>query len=356
MALVQLKNIKKSFSKDKEVIHNFSLEINDGEFVVLVGPSGCGKSTLLRIVAGLETVTSGEVYIDGKRVNDVSPKDRDIAMVFQNYALYPHMNVFNNLAFGLKLRKVSKSEIEQQVKHAAQLLEISDLLNRKPKELSGGQRQRVALGRAIVRNPKVFLFDEPLSNLDAKLRVQMRTQIKKLHQDLKNTMIYVTHDQVEAMTMGDRIIILKDGIIQQVGAPIEVYKKPENVFVGSFIGSPAMNFITGRIENRKFISRELNIDIRKLNYPDNNYPDLLLGIRPEDVQIGEGDITAELLVTEPLGNETVLHLQIGNNSIIAKGLSGNIYKPGSRLKIDFDPDKIVLFDGKTQKRINRKQL
>jgi len=351
MASVELKNIVKSYTKDKVIIQGFNLSIQKGEFVVFVGPSGCGKSTLLRIIAGLETVSSGEIYIDGKLVNDVSPKDRDIAMVFQNYALYPHMSVFDNMAFGLKLRKVPKSEIELQVKHAANMLEINELLNRKPKELSGGQRQRVALGRAIVRNPKVFLFDEPLSNLDAKLRVQMRTQIKKLHQELQTTMIYVTHDQVEAMTMGDRIIILKDGIIQQIGAPIEVYQNPENRFVGSFIGSPAMNFIEGRIENNYFIGSELKINIKEINSTDSIHQPVILGIRPEDILIGKGDITAELLVLEPLGNETILHLQIGLNNIIAKASSNNIYRPGTQVPIYLNPEKIKFFDKQTQKKI-----
>jgi len=352
MASVEFKNIVKKYSDDKAVIKGFNLKIEDGEFTVLVGPSGCGKSTLLRIIAGLETVNSGEVYIDNRLVNDISPKDRDIAMVFQNYALYPHMNVFNNLAFGLKLRKIANREIDKQVKFVAGMLEIAELLGRKPKELSGGQRQRVALGRAIVRNPKVFLFDEPLSNLDAKLRVQMRTQIKKLHQDLKTTMIYVTHDQVEAMTMGDRIIILKDGEIQQIGTPIAVYQKPANMFVGSFIGSPAMNFIEGHIANQRFISDKLEVPVGNLEcLAGDDCASVVLGVRPEDIQIGSGLIEAELIVAEPLGNETLLHLQIGKSTLIARKNSHDVYHPGSRFPVSLDMNKVAFFDSITQMRI-----
>jgi len=245
MATIELKNLTKVFGKETTVIKNLNLTINDGEFYVLVGPSGCGKSTTLRIIAGLEEATEGEVYIDGKLVNNVAPKDRDIAMVFQNYALYPHMTVYENMAFGLKLRNISKTEIDKRVKETAEILELTNLLKRKPKQLSGGQSQRVALGRAIVRNPKVFLFDEPLSNLDAKLRLQMRTEIKKLHQQLKITMVYVTHDQVEAMTMGDRISVMKNGLVHQVDSPLKLYQKPADIFVAGFIGNPSMNFIQG---------------------------------------------------------------------------------------------------------------
>ncbi len=352
MNSVCLKNIVKSYTKDKIVIHNFNVEIQEGEFVVLVGPSGCGKSTLLRIIAGLETVTSGEIYIHGHYMNHVSPKDRDIAMVFQNYALYPHMNVFNNLAFGLKLRKVPKAEIEKQVRRASEILEISELLHRKPKELSGGQRQRVALGRALVRNPKVFLFDEPLSNLDAKLRVQMRTQIKKLHQELKTTMIYVTHDQVEAMTMGDRIIILKDGVTQQVGSPLEVYQSPNNVFVGSFIGSPSMNFIEGRLNKNSFVAAGFSMDMKNYKILNNVKSDqVYLGIRPEDIEAGLGDVVAKLLITEPLGNESILNMKIGNSPLVVRDTSGQIYKPDSTIPLRFKEDKILFFDKKTGVRI-----
>ena len=247
MAVVKLKEVTKVFDKDVYAVRDFSIDIADGEFVVLVGPSGCGKSTVLRMIAGLEEVTKGDIYIEDKIVNEVTPKERDIAMVFQNYALYPHMNIYDNISFGLKLRKVDPSEIKQRVDKAADILGISSLMQRKPKALSGGQRQRVALGRSIVRQPKVFLFDEPLSNLDAKLRVGMRTEISKLHNRLKTTMIYVTHDQVEAMTLGDRIIIMKEGEIQQIGTPVSLYDEPVNKFVAGFIGSPAMNFIHGNI-------------------------------------------------------------------------------------------------------------
>lgn len=242
MAQLSFKNIYKKYNHDVTIVKDLNLEVNDGEFIVLVGPSGCGKSTTLRMIAGLEEISDGDFYIDGKRVNDITPKDRDIAMVFQNYALYPHMSVYENMAFGLKLRKYSKEEIDQRVQRAAKILGLEQYLSRKPKALSGGQRQRVALGRAIVRNAKVFLMDEPLSNLDAKLRVQMRAEITKLHKQLQTTTVYVTHDQIEAMTMATRLVVLKDGIIQQVGTPTEVYENPENVFVGGFIGSPGMNF------------------------------------------------------------------------------------------------------------------
>src|SRR6476660_8291699 len=265
MAKVTLKNVYKTYpgERGKEVtaVENFNLEITDREFIVFVGPSGCGKSTTLRMIAGLEDISKGEFYIDGKRVNDVAPKDRDIAMVFQNYALYPHMTVYDNMAFGLKLRKFPKDEIDRRVNDAAKILGLEEYLDRKPKALSGGQRQRVALGRAIVRDAKVFLMDEPLSNLDAKLRVQMRAEIAKLHQRLQTTTIYVTHDQTEAMTMASRIVVMKDGVIQQVGAPKEVYDLPENVFVGGFIGSPSMNFFTGNLTESHFVMGEVKVKV-----------------------------------------------------------------------------------------------
>ncbi|HOD38832.1 MAG TPA: sn-glycerol-3-phosphate ABC transporter ATP-binding protein UgpC, partial [Candidatus Marinimicrobia bacterium] len=282
MASIELKQIVKEFDKGAPIIKNLDLTINDGEFLVIVGPSGCGKSTTLRLIAGLEEVTRGEVYIDNRLVNNILPKDRDIAMVFQNYALYPHMTVYENMAFGLKLRKYPKSEIRQRVKEAADILELGDLLNRKPKQLSGGQRQRVALGRAIVRKPKVFLFDEPLSNLDAKLRVQMRTEIKKLHHHLKTTMVYVTHDQVEALTMGDRIVVMKDGVIHQIGSPSEIYQNPQDLFVAGFIGSPAMNFIPGVLHRGVFQSNTNNIKLilEKSPYKEMDNVAVVLGIRP----------------------------------------------------------------------------
>ena len=291
MAEVILKNVTKVYEGGQVAAKDINIEVKDKEFVVLVGPSGCGKSTTLRMIAGLEEITEGELFIDGKKVNDVSPKDRDIAMVFQNYALYPHMSVYENMAFGLKLRKFDKEEIKERVNEAAMILGLEDYLDRKPKALSGGQRQRVAVGRAIVRKPKVFLFDEPLSNLDAKLRVQMRTEISKLHQSLGATMIYVTHDQTEAMTMGDRIVIMKDGVVNQIDTPLKLYNKPANRFVAGFIGSPAMNFIKGKIENGSTVIFKSSGGDLKLDLPADISENLRkfvnkevwMGIRPEDI-------------------------------------------------------------------------
>jgi multiple sugar transport system ATP-binding protein len=333
MADVVLKNIEKVFDRNVPAVRNVNMEIRDREFVVLVGPSGCGKSTTLRMIAGLEEATGGEIYIDGKLVNDVPPKDRDIAMVFQNYALYPHMTVYENMAFGLKLRKYPKQEIDQRVNEAAAILGIGHLLARKPKALSGGERQRVAVGRAIVRKPKVFLFDEPLSNLDAKLRVQMRTEISKLHNRLEATMIYVTHDQVEAMTMGDRIAVMKDGEVQQIADPIHLYENPVNKFVAGFIGSPGMNFMEGRIasENGHLVFHEERIT---LNIPESlrskvesqNGQDVIFGIRPEHIVMAGNsrdwpdrqEIAATVEVIEPMGSETFLYLTTGKHPFIAK--------------------------------------
>jgi len=332
MANVVLKGVTKVFDGNVVAVKDMDLEVRDQEFVVLVGPSGCGKSTLLRMVAGLEEVTDGEIYIDDRLVNDVPPKDRDIAMVFQNYALYPHMSVRDNMAFGLKLRKYSKEEIEKRVHEAAEILGISKLLDRRPKALSGGQRQRVAVGRAIVRKPKVFLFDEPLSNLDAKLRVQTRTEISKLHERLKATIIYVTHDQVEAMTMGSRIVVMKDGLEQQVADPLTIYQKPSNQFVAGFIGSPAMNFIDGRLSRdgdgvvfdgavRAVVPAELQAQLG--DYVDRP---IVLGVRPEDIydasdagKIAAGArISARLEVVEPMGNEIFLYLSVADKEIVAR--------------------------------------
>src|SRR5690625_2597978 len=288
MAELKLKGITKVYDKDVLAVDNFTLDIYDKDFLVLVGPSGCGKSTALRMVAGLEEITDGELYIDDVLMNDVAPKDRDIAMVFQNYALYPHMDVYNNMAFGLKLRKFKKEEIDRRVKDAAQILGLEEYLDRRPKALSGGQRQRVALGRAIVRDAKVFLMDEPLSNLDAKLRVQMRAEIQKLHQRLQTTTIYVTHDQTEAMTMATRLVVMKDGLIQQVGKPKEVYDYPDNVFVGGFIGSPAMNFLNGKIDDKYFVMNDIKIlipegKLKVLREQDYVGKEVVLGISPEDI-------------------------------------------------------------------------
>jgi multiple sugar transport system ATP-binding protein len=333
MASVSMKGVTKIFDGKVVAVDDVSLEVEDREFVVLVGPSGCGKSTLLRMVAGLEEVTRGEILIDGRLVNDVPPKDRDIAMVFQNYALYPHMSVYDNMAFGLRLRKYSKEDIDERVREAADILGISGLLDRRPKALSGGQRQRVAVGRAIVRKPKVFLFDEPLSNLDAKLRVQTRTQISKLHERLKATIIYVTHDQVEAMTMGSRILVLKDGIAQQVADPLTIYREPVNQFVAGFIGSPAMNLVEGSLaeENGGLVFRSSALQAavphgRVGDLKGHAGRDVVLGIRPEDIyEAADADrlessapIRAHLDVIEPMGNEIFLYFALGEKDMVAR--------------------------------------
>lgn len=331
MSDVILKGVSKIYDK-KKVIDNIDLTIKDKEFVVLVGASGCGKSTILRMIAGLEDITSGEILIGDKKVNNIAPKDRDIAFVFQSYALYPHMTVRENIAFGLKMRKVDKETIEKKVTEAAEILDLTEYLDRKPKQLSGGQRQRVALGRAIVRNPKVFLMDEPLSNLDAKLRVQMRAEIKKLHEKLQTTFIYVTHDQTEALTMGDRIVVLDKGIIQQVDSPEEIYNNPQNMFVAGFVGSPQMNFIEG--EN---ISSE--------------FADKIVGVRPEKM-ICNGNIKLSVNVdmTELLGSEKIAYFNIGENKCSAK-LSAD-FNIGKTLELSIKRDDIYLFDKQSGKRIN----
>lgn len=355
MAHVQLEQVTKVYDNNFVAVKSVDIEIQDQEFIVLVGPSGCGKSTLLRMIAGLEDISSGTLKIDGKIVNDVPPKDRDIAMVFQNYALYPHMSVYDNMAFGLKLRKFSKAEIEQRVKEAAEILDLAHLLERKPKALSGGQRQRVAVGRAIVRKPKVFLFDEPLSNLDAKLRVQMRTEISKLHTSLASTMIYVTHDQVEAMTMGDRIVVLKDGLIQQIDSPLNLYENPVNKFVAGFIGSPAMNFIDGKIKN----NGQLIFDTDSITLPvPTKFFDALkafenqnitLGIRPEHLNFTPGaqsasTINTRIEVIEPMGNETVLYVKAGTHDLTARILPQSDLKVGTNCTISLNMDKMHFFD------------
>ena len=329
MATIELKNLTKEYDKNVKVIEDLNLKINDGEFLVLVGPSGCGKSTTLRLIAGLEEATRGEIYIGDKYVNNIPPKDRDISMVFQNYALYPHMTVFDNMAFGLKLRKFKKAEIAARVKEAADILEIGELFPRKPKQLSGGQRQRVALGRAIVRKPKVFLFDEPLSNLDAKLRVQMRTEIKKLHKQLKVTMVYVTHDQIEAMTMGDRIAVMKSGIIHQIDTPLNLYSKPNDLFVAGFMGSPAMNFIhTTLRDGENYIADEGNVQIQLSKQTHSALKKyigkpLVVGIRPEDISLVEPaengtKILLNVEVFEPMGNETNIYFTTGKTPIVCR--------------------------------------
>lgn len=331
MSNVILKNVRKTYDNSKTVINNVNLEIKDKEFVVLVGSSGCGKSTLLRMIAGLEDITAGEIYIGDRKVNNVPPKDRDIAFVFQSYALYPHMTVRENIAFGLKMRKVDKATIEKKVQEAAEILNLGEYLDRKPKQLSGGQRQRVALGRAIVRNPKVFLMDEPLSNLDAKLRVQMRSEIKKLHEKLQTTFIYVTHDQTEALTMGDRIVVLNNGDIQQVDSPDEIYNNPKNTFVAGFVGSPQMNFINGK---------DLGLD-----------ENILYGIRPEKVTKVDGDIklTVDVEISEMLGSEKIAYFNIGDKKCSAR-LDSDV-QIGKTLDLSMCSSDLYKFDGKTGERI-----
>jgi multiple sugar transport system ATP-binding protein len=357
MAEVKLANISKSYDGKTNAVDNVNLDIKDKEFIVLVGPSGCGKSTTLRMVAGLEEISGGELYIDNKIVNDLPPKDRDIAMVFQNYALYPHMTSFENMAFGLKIRKFNKEEIKERVDYAAGILGIEKLLDRKPKELSGGQRQRVAVGRAIVRQPKVFLFDEPLSNLDAKLRVQMRTEISKLHKKLETTMIYVTHDQTEAMTMGDRIVIMKDGIVNQIDTPINIYNAPVNKFVAGFIGSPSMNFINGKIIDHEGIvfssaNNELQLKIPEKYSPALNAyrnDNVILGIRPEDFSlnpVGGSQLKIEIQidVIELMGNEIFVYFLIEGVQMTARIPSITIPVEGERIDIYLNEQKIKFFN------------
>jgi multiple sugar transport system ATP-binding protein len=364
LADVKLVNIKKVYEGNVVAAQDINIDIKDREFIVLVGPSGCGKSTTLRMIAGLEEISEGELFIDGKKMNDIPPKDRDIAMVFQNYALYPHMTVYENMAFGLKLRKYPKDEIKKRVHEAANILFITELLERKPKALSGGQRQRVAVGRAIVRKPKVFLFDEPLSNLDAKLRVQMRTEIAKLHKSLEATMVYVTHDQTEAMTMGDKIVVMKDGFIQQTDTPMNLYNFPTNKFVAGFIGSPAMNFLTGKIvkddafyfnEDKEGLKIKLpEIFSKKLESLVNK--EVFLGIRPENIHIKNNrdndsiysKINAKLEVVEPMGNEILLYFSTSTTQITARVEPGIEPSAGSNIDLFFDFSKVHFFDKATE--------
>ncbi len=361
MATVTLTGVDKVYSGTEKAVDNFNLEIKDGEFIVLVGPSGCGKSTTLRMVAGLEEITGGTIKIGERVVNDVPPKDRDIAMVFQNYALYPHMTVYDNMAFGLKLRKFPKKEIEARIKEAAKILGLEEYLERRPKALSGGQRQRVAVGRAIVRKPAVFLFDEPLSNLDAKLRVQMRVEISQLHSQLDSTMIYVTHDQIEAMTMGERIVVMKDGFIQQVDDPITLYDNPVNKFVASFIGTPPMNFIDGKIEvqgdDTYFVA---DGDVKLPVYEEHQAllkpyagKDVTFGIRPEDIGSSEAaesapTIKLKVKVIEPMGAETILYLDIGGATIISRVDAHKRYTIGDELEFTVIMKKTHFFDVDTE--------
>ncbi|MCI9414783.1 MAG: sn-glycerol-3-phosphate ABC transporter ATP-binding protein UgpC [Clostridiales bacterium] len=378
MASLSLKGITKTYAGGVTAVSDFNLEIKDKEFIILVGPSGCGKSTTLRMIAGLEEISDGELYIGDKLVNDVAPKDRDIAMVFQNYALYPHMTVFENMAFGLKLRKTPKDEIKRRVEEAARILDIAHLLDRKPKALSGGQRQRVALGRAIVREPKVFLLDEPLSNLDAKLRAQMRTELSKMHRKLGTTFIYVTHDQTEAMTMGDRIVVMSDGLIQQVDTPQHLYDMPCNMFVAGFLGSPQMNFIDSKLikkgdqffvefgtedtkttRGKKYqipLPASKNEDGRLEEYVDK---EIIMGIRPEDVhdepryieQFSDCLIKADVEVTELMGAETYLYLNVVGFSYTARVEPTSTARPGDNIDVVLENTKIHLFDKETEKTI-----
>ena len=378
MAKVSVRNVFKIYpgekGQDVTAVQDVSLEVADREFVVLVGPSGCGKSTTLRMIAGLEEISQGDIFIGDKRVNDVAPKDRDIAMVFQNYALYPHMTVFDNLAFGLKLRKFPKAEIKKRVVDAASILGIEALLERKPKALSGGQRQRVAVGRAIVRQPKVFLFDEPLSNLDAKMRVQMRTEITKLHQRLQATMIYVTHDQIEAMTMGDRIVVMNDGVVQQNDAPLKLYHEPVNLFVAGFLGSPPMNFVSGTLkaEGEKLRFNEIEGGTIALAFPaparvaaqDFVGKPIVLGIRPEDLEVANFDrkegrrgaadnaFPAIVDIVEPMGAETNLYLQTGAHTLVCRSQTELGHREaGHRFQFEVNLDKVHLFDPVSTRRL-----
>ena len=363
MSAVVLKNICKIYDGGVKAVDNVNINIEDQEFVVLVGPSGCGKSTTLRMVAGLEDISSGELYIDGKLVNDVPPKDRDIAMVFQNYALYPHMTVYDNMAFGLKIRKFPKDKIDERVREAAKILDIEMLLERKPKALSGGQRQRVAVGRAIVRKPKVFLFDEPLSNLDAKLRVQMRAEISGLHHRLKATMIYVTHDQIEALTMADKIVVMKLGVIQQIGGPLELYNEPDNKFVAGFIGNPPMNFITMTVKTegeKTYVdegSFRLEVTPAQAKFLKPYVgKDVTFGIRPEDVEythtpIDGKTINGKVSIVEPLGSETQVHVATTKASVVGKIEPTVVPTPDEKVSLVVSMEKARFFDAETEARI-----
>ncbi|QIM62364.1 spermidine/putrescine ABC transporter ATP-binding protein [Pasteurellaceae bacterium Orientalotternb1] len=364
MATLSLNQINKRYDNGFEAVKNFNLNVEDQEFIALVGPSGCGKSTLLRMIAGLEDISSGEFYIDDRLVNDVEAKDRDIAMVFQSYALYPHMTVYDNMAFALKLRKFPQEKIDQKVREAANILGLETLLERKPKALSGGQRQRVALGRTIVRSPKVFLMDEPLSNLDAKLRGNMRAEIIRIHKNLNATTIYVTHDQTEAMTMADRIVVMKAGVVQQIGTPKEIYNRPNNLFVAGFIGAPTMNFINGKVENGKFVTSKTALAIPEAHYAlikEKGFDDkeIILGIRPENISnepmlLGiyqHSIIKAHINVAELLGAEYILHTDIDGQAVKAIVHSRQNIKMGQTLDLVFDMKYAHFFDPKTEKSL-----
>lgn len=356
MAGVQLRKVEKSFGETK-IIRGVSFDIADGEFVVLVGPSGCGKSTLLRMIAGLEEITAGEIEIGSTIVNNLAPKERNIAMVFQNYALYPHKSVYDNMAFSLRLSKSPEAEIDARVQKAAQFLGLTPLLSRYPRQLSGGQRQRVAMGRAIVRDPEVFLFDEPLSNLDAKLRVQVRTEIKEQHQRLRTTSIYVTHDQIEAMTMADKIVVMRDGVIEQIGSPLQLYDKPANLFVAGFIGSPAMNFIPGTVRagnGETFIELQDGNRVKPGLLDLSALHDVIVGVRPEHICIeaGEDSFPGTVSVVEPTGADTLVFARIANVDICAMFRERHDFKPDESVHLAFDPAHLHVFDAATGARIN----
>ncbi len=356
MATLSLKDVNKIYDNKVHAVYDFTMDIKDGEFIVFVGPSGCGKTTTLRMIAGLEEITSGQLYIDGKLVNNVASKDRDIAMVFQNYALYSHMTIYENMAFSLILRKEDSDIIHEKVMKAAKMLDLTDQLNKKPKQLSGGQRQRVAVGRALVRDPKVFLLDEPLSNLDAKLRGAMRRELSLLHKKLKATMIYVTHDQIEALTLADRIVVMNDGYVQQIGSPMELYDNPVNLFVATFLGNPPMNLINGKVNNDgEFIYKggkcKLEIEhfeqLKKLNYLNK---DIILGIRPEHIIFGN-QIQMKVDIFENLGQSTLVHGYVGDNKVIFKLPGWNRFKDNEVVDVKMIMDKVHFFDPKTEKAI-----
>jgi multiple sugar transport system ATP-binding protein len=354
MASVKVVDARKAFGA-VEVLHGVSIDIDDGSFVVLVGPSGCGKSTLLRMIAGLENITSGQIMIDNRVVNDVPPKARDVAMVFQNYALYPHMTVAANMGFSLKLRRANKSDIDTRVRRAAEILGLVPLLERYPRQLSGGQRQRVAMGRAIVRDPQVFLFDEPLSNLDAKLRVAMRTEIKELHQRLKTTTVYVTHDQIEAMTMADKIVVMHDGLVEQIGTPLDLYDKPQNQFVAGFIGSPAMNFLKGTVKSNGsagFVGPNgVHLPLARPPANSEGRP-AVYGIRPEHFTVADDGAEAEIVVVEPTGSETQVFATLGGEEIVAVFRERHKFNPGDKVRLRANAELVHLFDETTGKRLN----
>ncbi len=351
MATVSVRAVRKAFGST-EILHGVDVEVDDGEFVILVGPSGCGKSTLLRMIAGLENITRGEIAIGGRVVNNVAPKERDIAMVFQNYALYPHMTVRANMAFSLTLLNAPKAVMDEKVGRAAAILGLEPYLERYPRQLSGGQRQRVAMGRAIVRDPQVFLFDEPLSNLDAKLRVQMRAEIKELHQRLKTTTIYVTHDQIEAMTMADKIVVMNGGNVEQIGAPLELYDRPDNLFVAGFIGSPAMNFLRGEIRGGAFRMGELTLPLPSDGGGAAEGQKVIYGMRPEHLRLDAAGVAATVHVTEPTGSETQVIMHLAGLQVVGAFRERIMEKPGQILHIAPDPALVHLFDEQTGMRLN----